>query len=152
MVLQNVENGVYPPYSGDVMRFFFLFWIVMLSGCHNQKIYTEISDPTLLAHPPLSIALTDPTGKLVSGFVENNQSATHVRVYIHCASCTNPQSRSLGSDFDGYVRVSIDHNNTQGARAQMDYQGEPTPQMIQALYATLLEKLQWKPSLGQHLR
>jgi predicted DNA-binding transcriptional regulator AlpA len=126
------------------MRFFTPFFILLLVGCSDPKIYTEITDSTLIGHPPPSIALDDPTGKLISGVRENNQSATRVRVYIHCASCTNPQSRSLGSDFDGYVRVSIEQNASTKARAQMDYRGEPTPQMVQMLYTTLLETLHWK--------
>jgi hypothetical protein len=49
----------------------------------------------------------------------------------------------LGADFDGYVRITISDSNRTLARTQMDYKGEPSAEMIQTLYDTLIQKLQW---------
>lgn len=109
----------------------------------EREIYSEISAPSAIGHPPSSVVLTGSGEKLVTGFEENNASTVHIDVYVHCAKCTGAEARALGSDFDGYVRITIFENGQTIARAQMDYKGEPSPQMIQKIYDTLIQKLQW---------
>ncbi len=120
-----------------------LLLILLFAGCMEREIYSEISDPAAIGHPPSSVVLTGSGEKLLTGFEENNASTVHIDVYVHCAKCSGAEARALGSDFDGYVRVSIYENKKMIARAQMDYKGEPSPHMIQTIYDTLIQKLQW---------
>lgn len=120
---------------------FFLFFALALSGCLEREIFTEINDRHVIGHPPSSLRIEDLSGTIKG---KNDPNArVSVIVYIHSAHCTNAQSRSLGSDFDGYILITIKDNNTQIARAQMDYKGSPDAQKIQHVYDHLIEKLKW---------
>jgi hypothetical protein len=144
MVLQALENGVYPPYSGDVMkRLFAVFFAFLLTGCMEREIFTEIADPSRIGHPPATVVLIDPRGDVNSALKIDEESPTKIEVYIHRAACSSPSAKALGSDFDGYVRITIFEESKTIARAQMDYKGEPTADMTQHLYDTLIKKLQW---------
>lgn len=125
----------------SVISLFFL--TLIFSGCLEREIYIEVMDKRYIAHPPASVLVVDLEGNLKSGFPSNPASPISVHVYTHHAHCTNAQSRSLGSDFDGYVRITLKDGTTTIARAQSDYKGEATPEMVQAIYTKLLQKLQW---------
>jgi hypothetical protein len=123
-----------------------LFFITLIfSGCFEREIYTEVMDKRYISHPPASVLVVDLEGNLKSGFPSNPTSPISVHVYTHRAHCTNAQSRSLGSDFDGYVRITIKDGNTTIARAQSDYKGGATPEMVQTIYTELLKQLRWRP-------
>jgi hypothetical protein len=81
---------------------------------------------------------------LKSDFKNNPASPLKLEVYLHKANCTNPQSRSLGADFDGYIRITIRDQNKMIARAQMDYKGSPERENVQQVYEHLLNQLSWK--------
>lgn len=108
----------------------------------EREIYTEINDQSAVSHPPKSVKIEDLSGAL-SGVKSDFKAPVSVEVYIHSAHCTNPQSRSLGSDFDGYIRITLKDENRTIARAQMDYKGEPTDQSIRQVYDHLLKKMEW---------
>jgi hypothetical protein len=122
---------------------FFLLFALMLIGCLEREIFTEINDPNLISHPPESLYFHDINGSLKSSFKNDPYGKYSLEVYTYCAHCTNVQSKSLGSDFDGYIRVSIKDKNMTVARAQMDYKGRPDGEKIQQVYDRLIQKLQW---------
>lgn len=124
-------------------RILLFLLILVLSGCIEQKIYTEISIPSRIGRPPPSVELIDPTGNLQIPFERDANSTTKIEVCIHCAKCSSAAARALGSDFDGYVRITISDGASPIARAQMDYKGEPTTESIQIIHDTLIKKLQW---------
>jgi hypothetical protein len=123
--------------------FFLLFTIITLTGCLEREIYTEIVDKTIISHPPETLQIEDPSTLLKSTFKTDPASAMKMSVYIHCAKCTNAQSKSLGSDFDGYIRITLSKSDRTLARAQMDYKGEATPDEVQQVYDRLMRQLQW---------
>lgn len=123
--------------------FFSLLAILTLSGCLEREIYTEITDKSAIDHPPASVRIDDQSGAL-RNLKSDPNAPVSLQVYIHSAHCTNAQSRSLGSDFDGYIRITLKENNATIARAQMDYKGEPDSDKIQQVYDHLLKKMQWK--------
>ncbi|MDD2369468.1 MAG: hypothetical protein PHQ90_09210 [Sulfuricurvum sp.] len=120
---------------------FFFFCALALSGCLEREIFTEINDRHFVGHPPSALRIEDLSGTLKS--TNDPNARVSVIVYIHSAHCTNAQSRSLGSDFDGYIRITIKENNTQIARAQMDYKGEPDGDKIRQVYDHLIQQLKW---------
>ncbi len=123
---------------------FLLLYLLFLGGCLEREIYTEIAKPDFIAHPPLALYIEDISGTLKSDFKTDSNAPLRLEVYTHRAHCTNAQSRSLGTDFDGYIRIMIKEQNTTIARAQMDYKGEPDAQKIQYVYDHLIEELQWR--------
>ena len=129
------------------INLFLLLSILFLNGCLEREIYTEIAKPDFIAHPPSALYIEDLSGTLKSDFKNDSNALLHLEVYTHSAHCTNAQSRSLGTCFDGYIRISIKEQNTTIARAQMDYKGEPDAQKIQYVYDHLIEELQWKTPL-----
>jgi len=130
----------------DAMKkhLFLLLFFVFFNGCMEREIYAEITQPSFIAHPPAALHIDDISGTLKSDFKNDSNALLHLEVYTHCANCTNVQSRSIGTDFDGYIRITIKDANSTIARAQMDYKGEPDTQKIQYLYEHLMKKLQWK--------
>ncbi|HLD24262.1 MAG TPA: hypothetical protein VJA83_10010 [Sulfuricurvum sp.] len=110
----------------------------------DREIYTEISEPSYIAYPPQSLRINDVGGMLKNNIKNDPESPVSVEVYVHSAHCTNPQSRSLGADFDGYIRITIKEGNTSIARAQMDYKSSPERENVQQVYEHLIQKLQWQ--------
>lgn len=119
---------------------------LILSGCIEREIYTQINDKTIISHPPSSVRVEDLSNMLKTDFRNSPEAAIKISLYVHCAKCTNAQSRSLGSDFDGYIRITVSKENRTIARAQMDYKGEVTPKEVLEVYHHLMEKLQWNHS------
>ena len=122
-----------------------LIAVLTLAGCMEREIYSEVSDPSRIGHPPIAVRVIDPTGALKTPLQMDGNSTTAIEVYVHHAACSSATAKALGSDFDGYVRITVSENGRPIARAQIDYKGEPTPKMIQKLYETLITKLQWSP-------
>lgn len=116
---------------------------LILAGCMEREIYSELSDPSRIGHPPSSVQVIDLSGNLKTALKTDPHSTTKIEVYVHRTACNSASAKALGSDFDGYVRITIFDNSRTIARAQMDYKGEPSQQMIQKPYETLITKLQW---------
>ncbi|MDD3770606.1 MAG: hypothetical protein PHV10_08370 [Sulfuricurvum sp.] len=116
---------------------------LILGGCMEREIYSEITDPSRIGYPPSSVQVIDLSGNLKTDLKTDSDSTTKIEVYVHRAACSSASAKALGSDFDGYVRITIFENGRTIARAQMDYKGEPSPAMIQMIHDTLIEKLQW---------
>ncbi len=125
-------------------NFFFLFCIFILNGCLDQEIYTEINEPRFISHPPESLRINDFEGNLKSDFKRDTNALILLDVYVHHAHCTNAKSKSLGADFDGYIRITLTEKNTTIARAQMDFKGEPKKEHVQKVYIRLMQILKWQ--------
>lgn len=121
----------------------FVVLLFTLSGCLKREIYTEIADKKVISHPPTSLEIKAPDGMLKTNFKTDPSSPIKLAVYIHRAKCTNAQSKSLGSDFDGYIRLTLSDHNRTIARAQMDYKGEVTNDEVQQVYDHLIQQLHW---------
>jgi hypothetical protein len=119
-------------------------FLISLNGCIERKIYTEIADTKMISHPPKVLKLIDPSGMLKSDFKNIPTSPISMEVHIHRAQCDNAQSKSLGADFDGYIRITLHDGNGTIARAQMDYKGEATSDDVQQVYNHLISTLKWK--------
>lgn len=119
----------------------------ILSGCIEREIYTEIADKQIIADPPQALNIEDPSGMLKTDFRHDPDAPLSMSLIVHCAKCTNAQSKSLGADFDGYIRITVSEGNETLARAQMDYKGEATVEEVMRVYTHLMEKLQWNHSV-----
>jgi len=121
----------------------FLFVAILsFGGCWEQEIYTEITDKSVIDHPPKSVRINDQSGAL-NDVTSDSTASISVNVIVHCAHCTNAQSRSFGSDFDGYIRITLTEKNTTIARAQMDYKGSPDREKIHHVYDHLIRTMRW---------
>ncbi len=124
-----------------------LLMLFSLSGCIEREIYTEIADREIIAHLPQALNIEDPSRMLKTTFRHDPDAPMTMNLLVHCAKCTNAQSKSLGADFDGYIRITVSDGNRTLARAQMDYKGEATPKEVMQVYRHLMEKLQWNHSV-----
>lgn len=120
-----------------------LLLLLLLAGCMEREIFSEIADPSQISHPPERVAVIDPSGNLKTALKIDEESLTKIEVYIHRAECSSASAKALGSGFDGYVRITIFEKGQTIARAQMDYKGESSPETVQKIYDTLIQKLRW---------
>jgi len=124
--------------------FFFLLLLFALNGCLDQEIYTDVNEPRYIDHPPASLHINDFEGNLNSDFKRDPNALIVLDVSIHTAHCTNAKSKSLGADFDGYIRITLTEGNTTIAKAQMDYKGEPKKEKVQKVYTQLMKTIKWR--------
>jgi len=130
-----------------IKTFVFLIVLFILSGCNERNVYTEITDKKIITHPPQGLNIEDPSGMLKTSFRSAPNESMKMSLIVHCAKCTNARSKSLGADFDGYIRITVSEGNRTLARAQMDYKGEATDEEVAQVYNHLMEKLQWNHSV-----
>lgn len=123
---------------------FIALFSIALSGCLKQKIYTDIADKSYISHPPSSLRIMDLSGMVKSGFKNDPSSPFGMEIYLHQAHCSNAQSKSTGTDFDGYIRITVSDHSRMIARAQMDYKGKPDRDSIQKVYVHLMKTLKWR--------
>ena len=69
-------------------------------------------------------AITNALKKELSGLEDKNCSYT-VNGYIHHVdTCNNPQVKSLGADFNGFVRLKVSNKSIAIYRVQSDFKSD----------------------------
>lgn len=126
------------------MKFILLLLSALwIGGCLEHPVFTEILENSYVGKTPATIRFTGYPAHLHSQIAQNQASPVVADIYIHCAHCTNASAKAFGSDFDGYIRITVSDKGTPIARAQMDYKGEPSNETVQSLYDTLISTLHW---------
>jgi len=106
--------------------------VLLITGCENfySKVYDEkIKEEKI---PCVRIAEKDKILKaqIIRAFKEENilikdKCPYTVRVYAKFISqCNNPEARSIGADFDGFLRFDLLRKEKLVYRSQMDWKGE----------------------------
>jgi hypothetical protein len=100
--------------------------LLLIYGCEDTTVYSNFIDiPKSIRIGCVSLSTFDPklTQKLREEFVSQKECRYSIRGYIHYVnSCNNPDVKSLGADFNGYVRLSVLDGNTSIYRVQSDFQ------------------------------
>ncbi|MEA3492466.1 MAG: hypothetical protein U9R27_11260 [Campylobacterota bacterium] len=104
--------------------------LLLLSGCEDYPVYSGyLTDKKDLSLPCITIDTFDP--KLTKPLKKNFESISskscnyHLNGYIHHVdSCSNPQVKSLGADFNGYIRLKIFDGNRSIYRIQSDFKSD----------------------------
>lgn len=126
-----------------MQRFIIIFSLFIL-GC-SQPIFIKIEDISLIGHTPQEVCILQDTHKIIP-YKHNPHALLKISIDIHHSTCKTAQSRSLGSDFDGYIRIEISKNNHLVAKAQRDFKTEPSYSHIHDVWLELQKQLQWSNS------
>ena len=117
--------------------------IVLLTGCFDKEVFSKLEDTSIVGKAPEAVKITgDEHGivKLKSDIYSNIE----VRIQKVKASCSTERSRSLGSDFDGYILIEVYKDGRFAAKAQMDFKTEPTKKDYEKVWGGLCRNLKWK--------
>ena len=116
--------------------------IVLLTGCFDKEVFSKLEDASIVGKAPEAVKITgDEHGivKLKSDIYSNIE----VRIQKVKASCSTERSRSLGSDFDGYILIEVYKDGRFAAKAQMDFKTEPTKKDYEKVWRGLMAELKW---------
>ncbi len=99
--------------------------LLLIGGCEDTTVYSNYIDvPKETKLNCISISTFDPklTKSLSEEFVSQKECRYSINGYIHYVdSCSNPDVKSLGADFNGYVRLSVSDGNISIYRVQSDF-------------------------------
>ncbi len=105
--------------------------VFLLSGCEDYPVYSSFMTKEHSAKLScIKIASFDPklTSRLTKDFsslTKQKECSYSLTGYIHHVdACTNPQVKSLGVDFNGYVRLKVLDGDKLLYRIQSDFKND----------------------------
>jgi len=104
-----------------------LLSLLFLSGCEEYPVYSNFIEkqnqpkPTCIKIASFDPKLTTTLNQEFSSIIEINCTYSIVGYIHHVDSCSNPQVKSLGADFNGYVRLKLLEGNQTLYRIQSDF-------------------------------
>ena len=108
--------------------FFLPFLLLMVAGCReNYPVYSKFCEENRTTFPKcLNYTVFDKTDKQrlkkSFGIIDDSSCPYHVELIKYSiGKCKNPVIKSTGSDFNGYVRVSIKKSFNCYYMIQSDY-------------------------------
>ncbi len=111
--------------------FFFLCTLLLMTGCKEEfPVYSTFCDQNSTVFPDcLHYTVFDVKDKkaLEASFGIDNSEQCAYRVELikyHVGSCNNPVVKSMGSDFNGYVRIEIKKGFKCYYKIQSDYKDD----------------------------
>ncbi len=133
------------------MRIFaFVAILFLLFGC--GKIYTKIYDEKEVKIP-LSCLKIKSDNLIIEYVVKNNPFIKNIEKKEcqntlkissnYVTSCTSPTAKSIGTDFDGFVRFEILKDNHLIYRNQRDFKGHFTDSVAKSLIDRLKKDLKF---------
>jgi hypothetical protein len=119
----------------------FFALLLLFAGC-NKPIFTQINDYSIVSASPISASVVGDMYGVVK--IKNDPNSNiEIRVQKIKASCSTEHSRSLGSDFDGYILIEVYRDKLLMAKAQMDFKTEPVERDFEVVWGELVKKLKW---------
>jgi len=110
--------------------FFFLCTLVLVTGCKEEfPTYSSFAKDNTPSFTCLHYTVFDTNDKKVleQAFGMKNDKNCDYRVELikyHIGSCNNPVVKSVGNDFNGYVRVEIKKGFKCYYKIQSDYKND----------------------------
>lgn len=122
-------------------RFVLSILALLFVGC-GKPIFVKIVDESVVSISPISAVITGDEYGIVK--IKNDPSSNiEIRLSKVKASCSTERSRSLGSDFDGYILIEVYRSGLLVAKAQMDFKTEPSKSDFELVWHELVKKLKW---------
>lgn len=116
--------------------------IFLLAGCFGAEVFAKVEDASIVGKAPTTVKIVGDEYGIVK--IKNDSSSNlEVRVQKVRASCSTERSRSLGSDFDGYILIEIYKDGKFAAKAQMDFKTEPSKKDYERVWRYLVAALKW---------
>jgi len=119
---------------------------LFFGGC-NSDIYSQFCTPEKVEITCLKLeSLEDEVSQIMRlhfGKIAQSENCvfTLQGMRHHVDACQNPVANSVGSDFDGYVKLQIFHNGTCYYRVQADYKGRGWQSHMEEISEQLKEDL-----------
>jgi len=113
-----------------VIAVLFVFVGFFVSGCEDHPVYSGfLVDKNLTSLGCIKIVSFDPkiTNALKKELrdVEDKNCSYTINGYIHHVdTCNNPQVKSLGADFNGFVRLKVSDKDIPIYRVQSDFKSD----------------------------
>lgn len=123
--------------------FILFIGLLFLAGCFDKDVFSKVEDLSIIGKTPASAQVVGDTYGII-GIKNDADSNIELRIKKVVASCSTERSRSLGSDFDGYILIEIYKNGRFAAKAQMDFKTEPTKKDYEKVWGGLCKNLKWK--------
>jgi hypothetical protein len=128
--------------------------LFLLSGCLKKEIYTKIYDKSEIGLNLKSVSLSGDNFFLLDkvekslkkrGLSIKEDSLYKIKLISHyVVSCSNPIVKSTGSDFDGFIRLSLLKNSTEIYRCQQDFKVKVTQDMVDRLVGLIFSDMKIK--------
>ncbi len=124
-----------------------LLTLLLFGGCH--EIYSQFCGDTkarvhcLRADDPLSLAVLQ---KDFPDYIDDQCPYLFTLQHIDNVTCNNPAVKSVGSDFDGYVRITVFEKEGCYWRAQQDFKAEPWERTLSHLLTRMRQDLLASPA------
>lgn len=118
------------------------FLMFLAAGCADKEVFSKVEDSSLVGHPPSSVKVMGDEHGIIK--IKNDPASNiEVRITKVQASCSTERSRSLGSDFDGYILIEVYREGKFAAKAQMDFKTEPVKKDYERVWSELAHILGW---------
>ncbi|MGE4399828.1 MAG: hypothetical protein AB7D29_09940 [Campylobacterales bacterium] len=116
--------------------------IFLLAGCFDKEVFSKVEDASIVDKAPEAVKITGDEHGIVK-LKSDTSSNIEVRIQKVKASCSTERSRSLGSDFDGYILIEVYKDGKFAAKAQMDFKTEPSKKDYEKVWRGLMAELKW---------
>ena len=132
---------------------FWAFLALLFFGCSSAPIYSSIENEKLAkeAIPCLQISSLNDIARYIllkHPFFKKLQKRDcpwRVEIDAHfISSCTSAKARALGSDFDGFLRLSLFKGEVRFYRAQIDFKGCLNQKVINHLLKQMQKELHFQ--------
>ena len=131
-----------------LLRFLAVLMIFLFSSCKNMysKVYdkTSVGSIKCLKVSGKDIFLNNKVRKSLKekGIPVKDNCPFVVDVYaLKLSQCNSPKGKSIGADFDGYIRFSVYKGKKLIYRCQEDYKGEFGDYLIEDLVSKMKKDL-----------
>jgi len=121
---------------------YFILFLLLFTGCKEEfPTYTAHCQEDSFTLPCLHYAVLDPEDKMrlqdAFGFEERASCPYRVELIRYTVgNCNNPVVKSVGSDFNGYVRVEVKKGFKCYYKIQSDYKDD-----VNAAFARVLKSV-----------
>ncbi len=124
-------------------RVLFAALVLLFVGCGGKPIFSKVVDNSIVGVTPKAVKIVGDEHAIVH-FKNDAASNIQIRIQKIRSSCSTERSRSLGSDFDGYILIEVYKDGSLAAKAQMDFKTEPSKKDFEKVWAELVLKLNWQ--------
>lgn len=108
----------------------------------DKEVFSKVEDTSIVGKAPKAVKITGDEHGIVK-LKSDTSSNIEVKIQKVRASCSTERSRSLGSDFDGYILIEVYKDGKFAAKAQMDFKTEPSKKDFEKVWRKLAGDLKW---------
>lgn len=120
-------------------------YLLLATGC--REVYSQFctdAKEKLDCLRPADTAAAEVLQHYLPGYADETCPYTFQVVHHEVKACTDPKTKAVGSDFDGYVKLQVFNGGVCYYRVQMDYKsgdwGSTLPELAEHLEKELLQR------------